>query len=163
MNEPYSPVLLQEEGLISLTVKRKTSHEDANEQPVLDLSQLTPATSVQRVGGAGEPGVLTIVNSARNGKRLSVPTTVLDEIGATDGISVFFGPETVYLSTPVEGAVVYAGKAQGTKVLFYSAGLVDEITNELGLDFSDGRVSLTFRQVEYQSTTAGNTVAVIML
>ena len=99
----------------------------------------------------GYRGVLSIVNS-KNGKRLAISQEVVDTCGLGDEICIFFGDDSLVISnkTP-DCTVTFFTKTSGQKLLVYSAGLVEEISQKYQLDFTDVSC-ITFWDVEYFET-----------
>lgn len=96
-------------------------------------------------------GVLTIVNSKKNGKRIEFLESLYKIFHIEDVVklgfyenSLLIAPVTAELSLPI-----YHLKDVGKKKVLYSAGLVTEIADVLGLDFSE-RVSMTLSNVEVE-------------
>lgn len=125
-----------------------------------DMSTFRPASSTSRSRGSADPGVMSVVNSKKNGKRVSLPRAVMDRLN---------NPKTVQFAF-TEGKIAVAEKLPGNDVSFnirrgknmaiiYAADLVREIAEQFDLDFT-GRTSVTFHDVEYHEVD-GYPVAVI--
>lgn len=109
----------------------------------------------------GETGVLSIINSPKNGKRLELKNVFLESIGYKEGDTIQFeyDDEIGYLDI---GVFPIFGKENngfsltkaGTKSLLYSSGLVMEITRIFGLDYSQG-VSKTFGNYKRRRKKSG--------
>ena len=106
---------------------------------------LPESISVRR---KGFKGVLSIVNS-KNGKKLSISQEVVDTCRLGDEICIYFADGSLVISDKIQDSeVTFFTKASGTKLLVYSAGLVDEISKRYNLDFTDISC-ITFWEVEY--------------
>lgn len=97
-------------------------------------------------------GVITIVNSQKNGKRVEILEPLYQVLNFGDCIKLGFyentilvAPEKANLQLPV-----YHLKKVGKKKVLYSSGLVAEIAGTLGLDFSE-KVSITLNNVEVEN------------
>ena len=82
-------------------------------------------------------GVLTIVKSKKNGKRIEFPPNFCEQLGidkkvqlAFDGNALVVIPETDKPEYPV-----YDLKDNGRKKVLYNAALVEEIVEQLNLDY----------------------------
>ena len=102
----------------------------------------------------GEPGLMTVVNSKKNGKRVTLnhdvwvvldrPTHV-DVMYAGDYV-IFCVGETFHFENITE-ADLNGTSTKKSKPIIYSSGLVDEIVEKYSLDYSN-RVSMTFAKGE---------------
>ena len=90
-----------------------------------------------------------IVNSQNNGKRLSISKALAEALDLKDEIAILPVPtEGVVLMSkvlPFPGTTVCKLRGDGKKVA-YGAGLVRQLTECFGLDFSE-RVSCTFADI----------------
>lgn len=116
-----------------------------------DLSKVMSPKTSSKLAKKGGKGYLTVVNSKKNGKRLEVLESLYQVLNIQDEIkigfyeqSILIAPVTAELSLPI-----YYLKDVGKKKVLYSAGLVAEIADVLGLDFSE-RVSITLSNVEVE-------------
>ncbi len=96
-------------------------------------------------------GVLTIVKSKKNGKRIEFLTNFCEQLGidkkvqlAFDGNALVVIPETDEPEYPV-----YDLKDNGRKKILYNAALVEEIIEQLDLDYSEC-VSKTLSNVKLE-------------
>lgn len=117
----------------------------------------------------GETGVLSIINSPKNGKRMELKNVFLENIGYKEGDAIQFEYDDVegYLDI---GVFPIFGKENsgftltksGTKSLLYSAGLVMEMTRIFGLDYSQV-VSKTFATYKRRRRKSGEVYARIFI
>jgi hypothetical protein len=118
-------------------------------QPGSDFRQynFTPAKSKHVSKDPGEESVLTVVNTSKNGKRVTFAPRLLEGIGSPDAVQIMLGEEGIAIGSKlIEGGEEYKLRKAGKKGVVYSAGLVEEITEYLGLDFS-ARSSISFRDL----------------
>lgn len=126
------------------------------------LSSLRPVKSVSKSRTVSGAGVLSVINSKENGKRLALSSELLQKIGNPDKVQVCLAEKIVAIGKSISGCESsFLLKKGGNKGLIYSYGLVNEITNEFKLDFSN-RTSLTFHEVEYL-TDCDNTIAIVTI
>jgi len=129
-------------------------------EDTLDLNDFVPATSPSVSRGSNEPGPMSLVNSAKNGKRLTLHRSVMEALGNPKTLQVALGSDKIAVGERLHGdEQSYNLKRGKNRGIIYAAGLVREITERYGLDFS-GRTSITFREVEYHRA-GGHPVAVI--
>lgn len=94
-------------------------------------------------------GVATIVNSEKNGKRISFPKTVIESLNISSQIYVSFSADGIVIcNTASDKFEPFTLKYSGNKGIVYSYPLVKEITDTFGLDFID-KVCITFCDIRY--------------
>ncbi|MHB1681198.1 MAG: hypothetical protein ACYCYO_00020 [Bacilli bacterium] len=102
----------------------------------------------------GEADV-TIVNTRDHGKRIMIASKVVAEIGADAAVQIAWDDGGLAIGARLPGCQnSYTLRQSGSKSVVYSVGLVDEVTDAFGLDFS-GRSSLSFTGVIYLNTGEG--------
>lgn len=84
-------------------------------------------------------GLLTIVNSKRNGRRIEFRKELVEKLGVTDTITVCYDEERVIFFKPSEASdtVVFNVRESSGKAVIYSYQLVEELTQFFGLNFDD--------------------------
>ena len=142
---------------------QEKSNDINNATKAIDWSSLkaTKSKAVEKVNG--EEGVCTIVNCKKNGnKRISLVSKLLDTIGNPDVIQVGIMPNGIAIAEelPID-ANKFPVKKLGAKKVIYAGALVEEITEEFNLDYSN-RTSITFQKVEYDNVN-GYKVALITI
>jgi hypothetical protein len=139
--------------------KNEAKLKDGN----VEWGGLRPARSVSDSRVISSPGAMTIVNSSKNGKRIEVSEWVMHGINNPSTINAAFEKNCVVIAgqLPSKGHDFHL-KKNGKKSIVYSAELVAEIAEELGLDYSRGKTSITLTKVEYKEIE-GFTAAVISL
>ena len=160
----------QEQQVITQEPQETETQQDAHEDfdieeaiESIDWSALkaTKSKAVEKV--SGEEGVCTIVNCKKNGnKRMSLASKVLDAIGNPDAVQVGIMPKGIAIAErlPID-ANKFPIKKLGAKKVIYAGALVEEITEEFKLDYSN-RTSITFQRVDYDNVD-GYKVALITI
>lgn len=124
-----------------------------------DLENFRPALSKTKTRSNLKSGVISIINS-NCGKRVIISASVMDKLNNTTKVSISFSDERIAIGEMLPNNTNQLNvKITGKNGVIYSAGIVNEITNLYGLDFSN-RTSITFSEVEYIENE-GCTVAII--
>lgn len=99
---------------------------------------------------AGGAGVMSIVNSPKNGRRFLISKDVYIEMGKPSSVNIAFTNDSIVIGTkiPVNRGSYPVGKL-GNKAVIYATPLIKEATELFNIDFSDGRVCRTFYDVDY--------------
>lgn len=130
-------------------------------KPKINLSELKMATAVQQSKAFGESGVLTIVNSARNGKRLMFSSEVYRWLNEPEHLQLAFFDNALVVGTNLSDVGLWYGvRKQSSKCVVYCGHLVHEVSEQLALDFTD-RVSITLTEVDYETDEEGYPYVVI--
>jgi hypothetical protein len=107
----------------------------------------TPVKSKHVSKDSGGACVLTIVNTAGNGKRVAFATQLLEDIGSPESVQLSFDDRGIAIGSELPGNEnSFKLKKIGKKGIVYSAALVDEITEHFGLDFT-GKSSISFPEL----------------
>lgn len=121
--------------------------EESIEKQKLALRKPTSKDSSKR--NRSGAGVATIVNSEKNGKRISFPKNVLASLNISSQIYISFSADGIVIcNTADDQFEAFTLKFSGSKGIIYSYPLVKEITEIFGLDFSD-KVCITFSDISY--------------
>lgn len=113
-------------------------------------------------------GVMTLINSRRNGQRLVFDENFINQIEFKEGdtLQLEYDPDTFCLDVAVHPTF---GKEEGfiplkrgKKYVIYSSGLVREIVEIFRLDYSDG-VSKTFSDFKRMRKKNGKKFARIIM
>lgn len=148
------------------TETQQDTHEDFDIEEAIesiDWSALKATKSKAVEKASGEEGVCTIVNCKKNGnKRMSLASKVLEAIGNPDVVQVGIMPKGIAIAErlPID-ANKFPVKKLGAKKVIYAGALVEEITEEFKLDYSN-RTSITFQKVKYDNVN-GCKVALITI
>lgn len=135
------------------------------EKVKFDISAVTFATAESNPKGSSKPGVLSIINSEKNGKRVSLSKEVKEWLGieAEDTVQVCFLKDAIAIGTDIsKDEKRYKVSESKNKAMLYSTPLVREICKNFGLEFEDGKVSQTFYEAEYIDSDCGLIVMVKM-
>lgn len=133
-----------------------------------DLSNMEVLDAAPKESVFGEGGALTIVNSAQNGnKRVMLSSKVHKELGAPDSIKVGFLSNTFVMGEHLDNGLNLTYKFRGkgkenSKRIIYNSDLVNRLTEKYSLDYSNGKVSTTFKEVRYKEID-GSKVAFIKM
>lgn len=146
---------------------QRDTHEylqtEEKQTKTIDWSVLKPTKSKAVEKASGEEGICTIVNCKKNGnKRIAIASKLLDAIGNPEKVKVGIMPNGIAIAKklPIK-ANEFPVKKLGAKKVIYAGALVEEITEEFKLDYSN-RTSITFKKVEYDSVD-GYKVALITI
>ncbi|WP_418539319.1 hypothetical protein [Massilistercora timonensis] len=92
----------------------------------------------------GRKGVLTLICSKKNGKRLMISKELAETLGLTDTVKIGFIGNKLVLGKHLPGdSNEFSLKKQGKKLVVYSAEVVQKIVKTLDLEFN-GKVSKTW-------------------
>lgn len=131
------------------TVTTTISNEGETTQATKKLMLIKPKSKSNSRGVRTFGGKATIVNSKENGKRMTFPKSLLEELGIEENVDVSITLNGLAIGSELpENAETFQLKMSGNKGVIYSASLVQEITEVFELDFSD-RVSITFNEAEF--------------
>lgn len=123
------------------------------------LEMFQPALSKTTSRSNSRAGVMSIINS-NCGKRVTLSTELMERLNNPSKISMSFSEEYIAVGTILpNNNNQLTIKSSAKKSFIYSAGIVSEITDKYGLDFSN-RTSITFSEVDYIEAD-GNTIAII--
>lgn len=83
-------------------------------------------------------GLLTVINSTRNGKRVEFRKEVVDKLGVSDVITVCYDDEKVIFFKPIDDTdtVIFNVRKSCGKTVIYSYQLVEELAEFFNLDFT---------------------------
>ncbi|MFD2679258.1 hypothetical protein [Bacillus seohaeanensis] len=125
-----------------------TQDEDIEELD-FNLDDVTPSIS-KTVSRIPEAGVLSVVNSKDNGKRVAIARDVHQKLSEPSSLQIGFMNNCMLLGKQLGDTYTsYPLRKQGAKQMIYSKALVEQITNHFQLDFSN-RTSITFHSVTYK-------------
>lgn len=104
-------------------------------------------SAVQVVRGRAKMGQVSIICSKKNGKRVEILPTLCEELKIEDAVAIAYYDKGIAISVNIisDDFVEYKTKGDKKKII-YSTKLVEEISNHLGLDFTN-RVSITLCNV----------------
>jgi hypothetical protein len=145
-------------------VKRNTEGRSGH-KPSSDYwsRNFRPVKSTHISRDAGDPCVLTIVKTNKFGKRISFANEVHEAIGSPDSVQIAVNDDGIVIGETLPGSTSsFKLRKSGKKPVIYAAGLVDELAELFDLDFSNGKSSLSFHEVEYIDLD-GQTVAFMPL
>lgn len=113
-----------------------------------DLESFQPVTSKTTSRSNLIAGVMSVINS-KSGKRVMLSKDLMDKLNNPNKVAMSFSEESIAIGITLPNNNNQLDiKVSGKKGVIYSAGIVSEITDKYGLDFSN-RTSMTFLEVEY--------------
>lgn len=116
-----------------------------------DLEELVQIESKAGSKPFGEPGVLTIVNSPKNGKCFYFAPDPIKEIGDPATLQIALLPKGIVVAEQIPGASEkFPVKKNGAKKVVYCGKLVEEVAKKFNIDYSGGRVCRTFQTVIFK-------------
>lgn len=118
-------------------------------------------------GSTGAPGYLSVINSLKNGKRVTISKKLLEDLKNPSGVQFAFKDGKIIVGELLslnDSVVVHVLKKEksDSRAIIYNYELVNEITAKCNLDFSNGKTSITFRKAEY-TINDGKIVAILTL
>ena len=135
------------------TTKKNTNVTNSNSLKDIfgsDFQPLNNITKMRRPNKASEKSsTLTIINTARHGKRILIRPDVIEQIGSPDHIHVGLTSSGIILGI-IKGALTFKLKDTSHKKVIYSVDLVNKLTEEYNLNFS-GTTSLSYQNVTYNT------------
>lgn len=154
-NKEVEEEIREEEVEEVITIDNQDKMQDCNlESFIASTSRTIPKVSI-------ESGVISVINS-RNGKRITISKDVMSKLNNPKMLSISFSDDSLAIAEILpNNDNLLTVKNCGRKVVIYSSGLVSEITDKYGLDFSN-RTSITFSEVNYFQSN-GYTVATIKI
>lgn len=126
-----------------------------------DLRNFTASTSKTISKTSTEAGAMSVIN-AKNSKRITLSSEVIYKLNNPNTISISFSDDSLAIAERLpNNDNLLKLRSSGKKGVIYSSGLVSEIIDKYGLDFSN-RTSITFLEVNYVKCN-GYTVAIIKI
>lgn len=116
------------------------------------LANLRPSKSISINRNADGAGILSIINSKRNGKRLALSAELLSNLNNPQTVQISFSDNELVIGKAIPncGDNSCLIKPYKNKGMVYSSELVDEISENFSLNFFE-KTSLTFHKVRYLS------------
>ena len=135
---------------------------ESNEEQQYNLENFKASKSQQKSITRTNQGVVTIINTEKNGKRIVFPKVVMDKLGNPPKILISCSNKAIAVGERLPDNQNFLSiKYSRTKGTIYSAGTVNELTEMYQLDFSN-RTSITFSEVKY-TTYENHKVAIITI
>ena len=125
-----------------------------NTKAKINFDNVILANSKQEFRAFGSPGVITVVDGGKFGRRIAISKDLYVELELEDTVQVAFEDESILMGKFInENANMYVLRTQGAKHMIYCASLVREITQRLELEFArENKTSITFNSVEFDYT-----------
>lgn len=142
-----------------------TTHNQDNQEPVSEgrrFNNLKPLNVPYGSKEAASESPFTVVNTEACGKRITIGKPVMEHLGSPGTIQILTDKDGIVISKALSGhATVFRLRKSGKKACVYSSNLVDTLTEEFKLDFSN-RTSISFQDVECLNLE-GEPVAFVLL
>jgi len=127
-----------------------------------DFNILRPAESKCSSRKSSKAGVISIINSENNGKRISLSKELMQRLNCPKTVQFSFFDDGIAIAEDLpDNEFSFTIKEWKEKYLIYSTQLVNEITEAFDLNFN-GITSQTFHKVQY-STFEETPVALISI
>ena len=120
---------------------------------IVILKNYKPSQAVQKAKRSnGGVGLITVINSEKNGRRIEIRQEVAENIKVVDEIAVVYDEHSAIIFAPTteDEITKFKVKKSGSKIVVYCSQLVDEITEFFSLDFSS-TVSQTLCHGRYEN------------
>lgn len=153
-----------QEALTETKIDETLPNDDESSSSVegVDLSRFASVKSKSNTVRSLGSGVLSVINTAKNGKRLKFAEGLHEKLGAPDTFQIKFSDHEIAVGEVLpDKNNDFSLRNDGKSKVIYSSSLVDEITEKFDLDFSD-RTSITFQEVEYVMID-GHKVAIVTI
>ena len=138
------------------------TEEKEGELDEFDSSEFETVSITTSTKSVGKVGVMSVINSSENGKRITYSKEVTQKIGNPSAVTIALSETKIAVSAadPNSPNPLKLGRL-GRKGVIYSSELVKTLTEKYNLDFSN-RVSITLAEVQYKKD-GDKTVAVITM
>ena len=138
----------------------ETKEKTKNQEVEFDFSKLELSKSASKSKWNAGPGVLSVINSKSNSKRVSLSKDIMEYLDIEEEIQIGFLDDKIIIGeTLSEEDKSHRVRRSKHKGIIYSSELVQEISDRFNLDFED-RVSITFYEAEHLKTEKGLIVAI---
>lgn len=130
---------------------RMNGNQSLKEILEVNPSLIIPAKSRATEKPFGKSGVITVVDGGKCGRRVVISNELCQKLGLEDLVQFTFIPGKMLVGKSTPGQTYsFQLKKQGAKHIVYSANLVREITDNMGLEFKESKkTTKTFYSVDY--------------
>jgi len=143
-------------------METEKSFANSEELQEFDINKLRPVASKSSSRENTEVGIISIINSVKNGKRISLSKGLMQKLNCPKTIQFSFYDESIAIAENLpNNKGSFTIKEWKKQFLIYSAPLVNEITRTFDLDF-EGITSKTFHEARYMNIEE-TTVAMISM
>ncbi|MFR1316862.1 MAG: hypothetical protein ACLSBN_14415 [Clostridium perfringens] len=157
--EEYENKEIQNKEIVEETIEKI---EEVTQEQQYNLENFKASKSKQKSVIRSNQGVVTIINTEKNGKRIVFPKDVMEELGNPPKILISCSDNAIAVGERLPDNQNFLSiKYSKTKGTIYSAGTVNELTEMYQLDFSN-KTSITFLEVKY-TTYENHKVAIITI
>lgn len=124
-------------------------NEDKEINSIKKLVLIKPKSKGKSRGARTTGGFASLINSKGNGKRLTFAKAFLEKLNIEEAMDLSITPNGIAIGNKLpKNAETFPLRTSGNNGVIYSYSLVEEVTEQFDLDFSD-RVSITFTNVEF--------------
>lgn len=103
----------------------------------------------QRIKARVSDSLLSIVNTAKHGRRVSISNEMLKELGVEQFVKIATRANQIIITTASSAEGSFQLKPGKKRRVVYSKELVEQLTEILGLSFAE-QTSISFSQVKYK-------------
>lgn len=143
-----------DESIDKETEENKEEYEE-DLFPELDFNKIEAANfkTKSAIGGRGKASEIRIINSKRNGKRITLKNSLIERLGNPKELEFGFLEDTLIIakgkSKKVSDVSYNLRKQSKNTYCIYNTNLVEEITKRLKLDFSNN-VTVNLEHIRYK-------------
>ncbi|MDM0506264.1 hypothetical protein QTH15_10850 [Clostridium perfringens] len=163
MSEEDERKEIQNQEIVEETIEETIEKiEEVIQEQQYNLENFKASKSKQKSVIRSNQGVVTIINTEKNGKRIVFPKDVMEELGNPPKILISCSDNAIAVGERLPDNQNFLSiKYSKTKGTIYSAGTVNELTEMYQLDFRN-KTSITFSEVKY-TTYENHKVAIITI
>lgn len=163
MSEEDERKEIQNQEIVEETIEETIEKiEEVIQEQQYNLENFKASKSKQKSVIRSNQGVVTIINTEKNGKRIVFLKDVMDKLGNPPKILISCSDNAIAVGERLPDNQNFLSiKYSKTKGTIYSAGTVNELTEMYQLDFSN-RTLITFSEVKY-TTYENHKVAIITI
>ena len=163
MSEEDERKEIQNQEIVEETIEETIEKiEEVIQEQQYNLENFKASKSKQKSVIRSNQGVVTIINTEKNGKRIVFLKDVMDKLGNPPKILISCSDNAIAVGERLPDNQNFLSiKYSKTKGTIYSAGIVNELTEMYQLDFSN-KTSITFSEVKY-TTYENHKVAIITI
>ena len=163
MSEEDERKEIQNQEIVEETIEETVEEiEEVTQKQQYNLENFKASKSKQKSVIRSNQGVVTIINTEKNGKRIVFLKDVMEELGNPPKILISCSDNAIAVGEKLPDNQNFLSiKYSKTKGTIYSACTVNELTEMYQLDFSN-RTSITFSEVKY-TTYENHKVAIITI
>lgn len=133
----------------------ESDRPESTAEITFDISSFLDVESECRSRKNSESGVISIVNTPDNGKRISLSKELMNKLEISNSAQIRMSDDCLLIAKQIKGSKKsFVVRKNGNKGAIYAADLIQEISKKFKLDYST-RTTITFPKVEYHSYDNG--------